>query len=102
MTAGQVALLTKLKIRPFSYGLKIAEIFDDGTFFSPKVLDIDEVRMKPFRTPDALSLRCPSPLVAPRLPPYLTLWRTPLRHAGNHRGPENYSFDKADEYKAAS
>ena len=36
VTAGQVALLTKLNIRPFSYGLKISEIYDAGVFFSPK------------------------------------------------------------------
>ena len=40
--AGEVTLLNKLNISPFSYGLVISEIFDDGAFFSAKVLDIDE------------------------------------------------------------
>ena len=38
----QCALLDKLNIRPFSYGLVLNEIFDNGNFFSPAVLDIDD------------------------------------------------------------
>ena len=36
------ALLTKLNIRPFSYGLEIDCIFDHGNKFDVKVLDIDD------------------------------------------------------------
>jgi len=39
--ASQVALLNKLNIRPFSYGLVIRKIFEDKTIYSPSVLDID-------------------------------------------------------------
>jgi large subunit ribosomal protein LP0 len=40
--ASEAALLTKLNIRPFSYGLVIQEVFDNGSFFSVDVLDIDD------------------------------------------------------------
>jgi large subunit ribosomal protein LP0 len=37
----EAALLTKLNIRPFSYGLVINTVFDNGAYFSVAVLDID-------------------------------------------------------------
>jgi large subunit ribosomal protein LP0 len=40
--SSEAALLQKLNIRPFSYGLSIDVVFDHGSFFSVKVLDIDE------------------------------------------------------------
>ena len=40
--SSEAALLQKLNIRPFSYGLSIDSVFDRGSFFSVKVLDIDE------------------------------------------------------------
>jgi len=38
--ASQVALLNKLNIRPFSYGLVIRKVYDDGSVLSPSILDI--------------------------------------------------------------
>jgi large subunit ribosomal protein LP0 len=43
--ASQSALLTKLNIKPFSYGLAIDCIFDTGSKFSVDVLDIDEAQI---------------------------------------------------------
>jgi large subunit ribosomal protein LP0 len=40
--SSESALLTKLNIKPFSYGLKIDCIFDSGSQFSVDVLDIDD------------------------------------------------------------
>merc|ERR1719221_1804168 len=37
------ALLTKLGIRPFEYGMKIRSVFQDGCVFDAAVLDIDDV-----------------------------------------------------------
>ncbi|KAK8805645.1 hypothetical protein WA158_002301 [Blastocystis sp. Blastoise] len=39
---GQAALLDKLNIRPFSYGMKITLVYDDGAIYDPKVLDLKE------------------------------------------------------------
>lgn len=38
----EAALLTKLNIRPFSYGLVINSVFDNGSIFSVDILDIDD------------------------------------------------------------
>lgn len=38
----QATLLTKLGIKPFSYGLAIIRVFEGGSLFSPKVLNITQ------------------------------------------------------------
>jgi large subunit ribosomal protein LP0 len=38
----EVALLSKLNIRPFSYGLSVETIWDNGSIYSPSALDISE------------------------------------------------------------
>jgi len=40
--ASQCALLEKLGIKPFSYGLVVKVVYDDGAMFDPKVLDITD------------------------------------------------------------
>jgi len=40
--ASQCALLEKLNIRPFSYGLVVRHVYDDGAMYDPAVLDITE------------------------------------------------------------
>jgi len=41
--SSESAILSKLNIRPFSYGLVIKNVFDNGSFFSVDVLSIDDV-----------------------------------------------------------
>ena len=43
--ASQAALLTKLNIKPFSYGLAINCVYDNGSIFSVDILDIDEAQL---------------------------------------------------------
>ena len=44
VTASQAALLQKLDINPFTYGLELKMVYDNGSLFDAKVLDItDEV-----------------------------------------------------------
>jgi len=38
--ASEATLLNMLNISPFSYGLKIQQVYDSGTVFSPEILDI--------------------------------------------------------------
>jgi len=38
----EATLLNMLNISPFTYGMTVSQIFDNGTAFSPDVLDIDE------------------------------------------------------------
>ncbi|KAL0205505.1 hypothetical protein P9112_000812 [Eukaryota sp. TZLM1-RC] len=40
VTASQVALLQKLKIKPFFYGMEIFRILEDSSMYTPDVLDI--------------------------------------------------------------
>jgi len=47
--ASEATLLNMLKISPFSYGLKILQVFDQGTVFDPSILDItDDDLMRTF------------------------------------------------------
>ncbi|XP_022744250.1 60S acidic ribosomal protein P0-like [Durio zibethinus] len=40
--SSEAALLAKLGIRPFSYGLIVLSVYDNGSVFSPEVLDLTE------------------------------------------------------------
>jgi len=40
--SSEAALLAKLGIRPFSYGLVVISVYDNGSVFSPGVLDLTE------------------------------------------------------------
>ena len=40
--SSEAALLSKLGIRPFSYGLIVVSVYDNGSVFDPEVLDLTE------------------------------------------------------------
>jgi large subunit ribosomal protein LP0 len=40
--SSEAALLAKLNIRPFSYGLTITGVYDDGSVFEPELLDMTD------------------------------------------------------------
>lgn len=40
--SSEAALLSKLGIRPFSYGLIVLSVYDNGSVFDPEVLDLTE------------------------------------------------------------
>jgi len=40
--ASEAALLNMLNISPFTYGLTVVQIYDNGTAFHPSILDIEE------------------------------------------------------------
>ncbi|KAI3428262.1 hypothetical protein D9Q98_006641 [Chlorella vulgaris] len=40
--ASEATLLAKLGIKPFSYGLVIQQVFDNGSLYDPKVLDLTD------------------------------------------------------------
>jgi len=49
--ASEATLLNMLNISPFTYGLQVQQVYDQGTVFSPKVLDItDEDLMLTFQS----------------------------------------------------
>jgi len=48
--SSEATLLQMLNIKPFAYGLKIVNIFDDGSFYHPSVLDLtDDILEAKFR-----------------------------------------------------
>lgn len=67
--ASEATLLNMLNISPFTYGLKIIEVYDSGTVFHPDILDIkgDDLRKKfldGVRNIAAVSLQIGYPTVA--------------------------------------
>lgn len=46
VSSSEVALLTKMKIKPFSYGLVFQQVYDKGAVYSPDVLDITDDRLE--------------------------------------------------------
>jgi len=45
VTSSAVALLNKLDIRPFSYGIKVNTVYDKGSIFDAKILDLDQAEV---------------------------------------------------------
>jgi len=67
--ASEATLLNMLNISPFTYGLKIQEVYDSGTVFHPEILDIksEDLRRKfldGVRNIAAVSLQIGYPTVA--------------------------------------
>jgi large subunit ribosomal protein LP0 len=67
--ASEAALLNMLKISPFSYGLSVLQVYDNGTVFSPDILDVtpQDLRnkfMEGVKNVAAISLKIGYPTVA--------------------------------------
>jgi len=100
--SSEAALLTKLNIKPFSYGLGIDCIFDTGSQFSVDVLDIDEAQLiQKFSTAlskvAALSLELNYPTQASLPHSIGNAFKSLVAITVNL---DTYSFPKADPYKA--
>jgi len=99
--SSEASLLSKLNIKPFSYGLVIDCVFDHGSLFSVDVLDIDETYlasrfMETVQKVAAISLQLGYPTQA----------SIPHSVAGAFKALvavtvclENYTFPKAQSYK---
>jgi len=69
VSPSQAALLVKLGLRPFKYGLTVLHVYDEGTFFEAKILDVNESDLiKDFqqgvKNIAAISLRIGHPTIA--------------------------------------
>lgn len=101
VTASQAALLQKLNIEPFSYGLELKSVYDNGSLFDAKVLDItDDVLAAKFTS--ALSVVASLSLALG----YPTQASVPHSIANAFKavlaitlGCENYTFPTADIYR---
>ena len=100
---GQAALLDKLNIHPFSYGMVIRHVYDDGAIYDPVVLDLTEkdIMEKFFNGVNklaALSLSLGYPTLA-SLPHSLNNAFRKLVAIVIGEGL-TYSFEKAEPFKA--
>ncbi|KAL7529654.1 hypothetical protein ACHAXR_003080 [Thalassiosira sp. AJA248-18] len=102
VSASQAALLQKLSIEPFSYGMVLKSVYDSGSLFDAKVLDItDDVLAAKFvaalNTISKLSLVLNMPTAASVTHSVANAFKAILAVTVEL---ENYTFDKADIYKA--
>jgi len=100
--SSEAALLQKLNIRPFSYGLVIESIYDSGSIFPVAVLDISdsEILMKfsfSLNKVAALSLEIGYPTIASLPHSIGNAFRSIV---GITCQLTNYSFPKAEPYRA--
>jgi len=102
VTASQAALLQKLSIEPFTYGMTLKSVYDSGSLFDAKVLDItDDVLMVKFvaalNTISKLSLALNMPTAASVTHSVANAFKAILAITVEL---EKYTFDKAEIYKA--
>ena len=101
VTASQAALLQKLGMEPFTYGLNLKSVYDNGSLFDAKVLDItDDVLAAKFA--QALGAMASISLALG----YPTQASVPHSVANAFKamvaitiGLDNYSFETADTFK---
>jgi len=98
--SSEAALLAKLGIRPFSYGLIVQSVYDNGSVFSPEVLDLTEDDlMEKFATGvsmvTALALAVSYPTIAAAPHMFINGYKNLLAVAI----ATEYSFPEADKVK---
>ncbi|KAH7548396.1 hypothetical protein JRO89_XS14G0114100 [Xanthoceras sorbifolium] len=98
--SSEAALLAKLGIRPFSYGLVVVSVYDNGSVFSPEVLDLTEDDLvEKFAagvsmvTSLALAISYPTLAAAPHM--FINAYKNVLAVAV----ATEYSFPQADKVK---
>merc|ERR1712113_1168654 len=101
VTASQAALLQKLNIEPFTYGLVLKSVYDNGSLFDAKVLDItDDVLSAKFSAAlgaiAALSLALGYPTQASVPHSVANAFKAIIAVT---LGCDKYTFDKAETYK---
>jgi len=100
--SSEASLLSKLNIKPFSYGLKIDCIFDNGSKFSVDVLDIDDAQIlakfsTALRSVAALSLQIGYPTQASLPHSIGNAFKTLVAIGVNL---DSYTFAEVGPYKA--
>lgn len=98
----EAALLQKLSISPFTYGLVITLVYDNGSMFDPAVLDLTDNDlcakfMQGVRNVAAISLEIGFPTLASIPHSVANAFKTLVAIAVEC---EEFSFAKADPYKA--
>jgi len=99
--SSEAALLAKLNIRPFSYGLVVIHVYDNGSTYEPKVLDMtDADLLSKFQdglsTITALSLGAAYPTLVALPHIFVNCYKNVVAVALEL---ESYSFPAADKIK---
>lgn len=99
--SSEAAILTKLNMKPFSYGLKINTVMDNGSIFSVDVLSIDEAFLASkfswaCSRLAAISLQIGYPTQASVAHTITNAFKSLVAVTINL---DTYTFDKAAEYK---
>jgi large subunit ribosomal protein LP0 len=100
--ASEAELLTMLKITPFSYGLNLIQVYEDGSLYEPSVLDIsDDILLKRLsagiQNVAALSMAVNYPTVASVPHSFIAAFKNVISVALG----TDYSFPVAEEFKKA-
>lgn len=98
--SSEAALLSKLGIRPFSYGLIILSVYENGSVYTPEVLDLTEEDLAEkfatglsFVTSIALAISYPTLAAAPHM--FINAYKNVLSVAI----ATEYSFPHAEKVK---
>lgn len=95
VSPSQAALLVKLGLRPFKYGLSVQYIFDDGAFFDAKVLDLSEEDLLSAFATGVKNVACVSLAMG-----YPTLASVPHSLSNAHKNIFHVSVATSFPYKA--
>ena len=100
--SSEAALLQKLNILPFTYGLKIQTIYDNGSLFDPAVLDLTDADLAAkfavaVRNVAAVSLKLGYPTLASLPHSIANAFKTVLSVVVKL---DEFTFEKAEPFKA--
>uniref|UniRef100_A0A7S4JM11 60S acidic ribosomal protein P0 n=1 Tax=Paramoeba aestuarina TaxID=180227 RepID=A0A7S4JM11_9EUKA len=95
VSPSQAALLVKLSLRPFKYGLTVKYIFDEGAFFEAKVLDLSEEDLLKTFAQGVKNVACISLAMG-----YPTLASVPHSLSNAHKNIFHISLATSYPYKA--
>ena len=101
--ATHAALLDKLKIRPFSYKMHVKKVYDNGSVFSPEILEISsESLLKRFQTSitNLASISLASGYVTKPAIPHIIL--NSFKNLAAVTFDSDYTFKQADKLKEAA
>lgn len=98
--SSEAALLSKLGIRPFSYGLVVLSVYDNGSVFNPEVLNLSEDDLVAkfadgLSMVTSLSLSISYPTIAAAVHMFMNSYKNVLSIAV----ASEYSYSQADEVK---
>src|SRR5271170_2576072 len=98
--ASEATLLNMLNISPFTYGMKVQQVYEDGQAFSPDVLDIEESQLLKVLT-SAIATITTISLAAnyPTLPSIMHSLVNAYKKAIAVAVETDYSWDGIDELK---